>query len=62
MDSESSQTSEVEVKQTMYDCCICGQTTETSHENPIGLVTYLTPTSGRFIIAQILYSFLINIT
>ena len=54
MDSESSQTSEVEVKQTMYDCCICGQTTETSHENPIGLVTYLTPTSGKFIMSQIL--------
>jgi len=35
------------MKEQVYDCVICNQTTSSNEDRPVGLVTLLQPTSGK---------------
>lgn len=44
---EMSNTRESIVYETLYDCCICNQSTPSTEQRPIGLVTLLQSTNGK---------------
>ena len=48
------------MEEQVYDCVICNQTTPSTEDHPVGLVTLLQPTSGKDSQCVLYYKQLLN--